>query len=448
MEWKIFTVSLLFMVFGWSSWIDVNGLWVELSLLVQRLPEGWNLPTYITVIIQTANIGPLLYTISVFLLKKSQGDTRTQSNRLETAVIFIIVVIGALSTLFLSFFWSTTSYIGGVEHSTVLLSLVFLLSLVDCTSSVTFLPFLAHFKPAYMTAFYVGEGMSGLLPTAIAFIQGSGEYTCVLVNNTGNGTNNSNLQPKYDDLLFTVQDFFLTLFIMLIMSLVAFAVLRYSQFCKDERVDRPQYPQIVGYHKTGDSSKPHNDTVDSDDSFTPIVSHLDQNSLSFPKFYALLSIMTFICALSNGFLPSIQIYSLLPYGQIYYSVGLKLAALSNPLCCFLGFFIMSKSFVVIGVLTSIVTASAAYIIVVASFSPVPPLQGQVAAVAMVLVWMLFAGTVAYLRLLISNLVKQSDRGHSGLLWLGIFTQIGSLVGAILALLLTTVFQLFNSAPQC
>ncbi|XP_067942732.1 solute carrier family 52, riboflavin transporter, member 3-like [Watersipora subatra] len=444
----MFTVSLLFMVFGWSSWIDVNGLWVELSLLVQRLPEGWNLPTYITVIIQTANIGPLLYTISVFLLKKSQGDTRTQSNGLETAVIFIIIVIGALSTLFLSFFWSTTSYIGGVEHSTVLLSLVFLLSLVDCTSSVTFLPFLAHFKPAYMTAFYVGEGMSGLLPTAIAFIQGSGEYTCVLVNSTENGTDNSNLHLKYDDLLFTLQDFFLMLFIMLIMSLVAFAVLRYSQFCKDERVDRLQYRQIVGYHKTGNSSEPQRETVYSDDSFAPIVSHLDQNSLSFPKFYALLSIMAFICALSNGFLLSVQIYSLLPYGQTYYSVGLKLAALSNPLCCFLGFFIMSKSFVVIGVLTSIVAASAAYIIVVASFSPVPPLQGQVAAVAMVLVWMLFAGTVAYLRLLISNLVKQSDRGHSGLLWLGIFTQIGSLVGAILALLLTTVFQLFNSASQC
>ncbi|XP_067942341.1 solute carrier family 52, riboflavin transporter, member 3-like isoform X2 [Watersipora subatra] len=448
MNWKTFSVSLLFIVFGWSSWINVNGLWVEVTLLVQRLPEGWNLPTYIIVIIQAANIGPLFYSISVFLLKKYKGDNSKRKNAFETSVIFIIVGVGALSALLLSFYWDTTSYIDGVEHSTVLLTLVFLLSLVNCTSSVTFLPFLAHFKPVYMTALYVGAGMSGLLPAIFAFIQGSGEYTCVLVNSTINRTDNSNLQPKYAELLFTMQDFFLTLFVMLVTSFVAFSILRYSQFCKGERIDQKCPSHAVTYHKTVDLPEPHSELVDSDDSSNPTVNKLDQVSLSFSQFSALLSIMAFICALSNGFLPSIQIYSLLPYGQIYYSMGLKLAILSDPLACFLGFFGMSKRSVVIGVLTSIVTASAAYIIVLASFSPVPPLQGQTAAIAMVLIWMMFIGTVSYLKLLISNLVKQSDRGHSGLLWLGIFTQIGSLVGAVLALLLTTVFQLYSSAPQC
>lgn len=45
-------VLLLVMMFAISSWVDINGLWVELPILTQRLPEGWNLPSYMAVIIQ------------------------------------------------------------------------------------------------------------------------------------------------------------------------------------------------------------------------------------------------------------------------------------------------------------------------------------------------------------------------------------------------------------
>lgn len=36
MEGMKLPVALLFVVFAWSSWIDVNGLWVELPLLVNE----------------------------------------------------------------------------------------------------------------------------------------------------------------------------------------------------------------------------------------------------------------------------------------------------------------------------------------------------------------------------------------------------------------------------
>ncbi len=48
-------------VFGMASWISVNGLWVELPVMVPLLPESWALASYLSVIIQIANLGPIIY---------------------------------------------------------------------------------------------------------------------------------------------------------------------------------------------------------------------------------------------------------------------------------------------------------------------------------------------------------------------------------------------------
>ena len=54
---------VLVVIFGTGSWIAVNGLWVELPIIVQEIPESWSLPSYLTVIIQLANIAPLAFTL-------------------------------------------------------------------------------------------------------------------------------------------------------------------------------------------------------------------------------------------------------------------------------------------------------------------------------------------------------------------------------------------------
>ena len=46
------SVSLLIILFGMGSWIAINGVWAELPLLVSKLPEKWDLPTYLVLIIQ------------------------------------------------------------------------------------------------------------------------------------------------------------------------------------------------------------------------------------------------------------------------------------------------------------------------------------------------------------------------------------------------------------
>jgi hypothetical protein len=63
---RVFLIDSLFVLFGISSWVAINGLWVETPILVQKLPEAWNLASYIVVITQLANIGPIIYSIIKF----------------------------------------------------------------------------------------------------------------------------------------------------------------------------------------------------------------------------------------------------------------------------------------------------------------------------------------------------------------------------------------------
>uniref|UniRef100_A0A8C4VIY1 Riboflavin transporter n=1 Tax=Gopherus evgoodei TaxID=1825980 RepID=A0A8C4VIY1_9SAUR len=56
-------VHILACLLGTGSWVAINGMWVELPLIVPRVPEGWYLPSYLTVLIQFANVGPLFVTL-------------------------------------------------------------------------------------------------------------------------------------------------------------------------------------------------------------------------------------------------------------------------------------------------------------------------------------------------------------------------------------------------
>lgn len=158
-------VDFLAIFFGISSWISINGLWVELPLLVDRLPESWSLASYLSIIVQFANLGPL--TVGVLRW--------TCQEKIPMAwIIVALLILGSASSTLLVSFWHKTSVIGGVDHSTALFVLVFFLSLVDCTSSVLFLPFMGVFKELYLNSYLIGEGLSGFIPSIAALAQGVG----------------------------------------------------------------------------------------------------------------------------------------------------------------------------------------------------------------------------------------------------------------------------------
>lgn len=68
---------------------------------------------------------------------------------------------------------------------------------------------------------------------------------------------------------------------------------------------------------------------------------------------------------------------------LFFSLGVKLSTIANPLACFLGFFLMVRNMISIAVMTVVAVASAIYIMIIASYSPVPPVDSQTAAVFMV-----------------------------------------------------------------
>lgn len=180
---------LLVCTFGMGSWVAINGLWVELPLLVAELPEGWYLPSYLTVIIQLANVGPLLVT----LLHHFRPGCLS-----EVPVIFSVLGVGIVACILFAFLWNVTSWVLSGHHSVTFMVLTFFLSLVDCTSSVTFLPFMSQLPTHYLTTYFVGEGLSGLLPALVALAQGSGLTTCVNVTETSHTTPSPNTTWRTD----------------------------------------------------------------------------------------------------------------------------------------------------------------------------------------------------------------------------------------------------------
>ena len=115
-----------------------------------------------TFAIQLANIAPLIYW---WLNRKFSKYCN------EVSATNLQLLIGLLGCITLILYWDTQAYILGSRRSVVLITCAFLLSIVDCLSSVTFLPFMARFRSVYLTPYLIGEGLSGFLPTILAILQ-------------------------------------------------------------------------------------------------------------------------------------------------------------------------------------------------------------------------------------------------------------------------------------
>ena len=157
---------LLVIVFNLASWIDLNSLWTEMPLLVNRLPERWELPAYFSLIINGGKIPLIVYVI----VKKI-----TKEKLLEYPFVYAIIVIRASCLFVTAFVWDRTAIIAGKEVSLAVMILTFILVSVDSLSSVVFLPHLSRFGAQYLTAFFVGEGLCQLIPAVVGIIQGVGE---------------------------------------------------------------------------------------------------------------------------------------------------------------------------------------------------------------------------------------------------------------------------------
>ncbi|XP_014844865.1 PREDICTED: solute carrier family 52, riboflavin transporter, member 2 [Poecilia mexicana] len=427
--WRAAAVSHgLTALFAMGSWVSVNSLWVELPVVVRELPEGWNLPAYLSVLIAFGNLGPIAVTVA----------HHCAPGRLnERVAIHCIQALAVVASGFLALFWSRQVPIAGAERSLPFLLLSFVLALVCCTSTVTFLPFMFRYPPEYIRTFFIGQGFSALFPCVVALGQGVGKLECKTENDT--------VKPEYLEESFPAQNFFWFLFVMLAISALSFMALTQRR-AESQQERPPQESDGAEAAKSGEETLRlyNGGTAAPEDPVGP--------EPPAPRFWTgrnvyLLALLAASNALTNGVLPSVQSFSCLPYNNMTFHLSVVLGNIANPLACFLAMFVVLRSPVGLGLVSLAAGMFAAYLLALAALSPCPPLQASLAGKALVVgSWILFTGLFSYLKASVGALLHGAGRG--ALLWAGLAIQAGSLLGALAMFPLVNVYQLFARAHDC
>nr|XP_020473394.1 solute carrier family 52, riboflavin transporter, member 3 [Monopterus albus] len=434
-------IHTLACAFGLGSWVAVNGLWVELPLIVNTLPEGWELPSYLTVIIQLAFPGLLIVTLTH---KFCPGHLK------DHVVIYFILSIGVLSCILLIFFWDKTTIVAGASHSTALFVISFFLSMVDCTSSVTFLPFMMQLPAKYVSTYFIGEGLSGFLPAVVALAQGVGFAKCVNSSQTAGNHTGSSIKTEYLPPNFSTEVFFSFLAAMMCISLAAFTALKRLPWAFELSIGNlvPDTVASVSFSLDNAGAQTDGGGVKCQGEGA---AQSDPRSAGTKRFVYqqtfIYLLVAWVNAATNGLLPAVQTYSCMPYGILAYHLSAALASVANPLACTIAMFLQNRSLVFLGVLTALGTGFGSYNMAMAAMSPCPLLVGSVMGeVIIVLSWLLFIGMLSYVKVMVGVILR--DQGYSALVWFGAATQIGSLVGSFTMFPLVNVYRLFKSGDFC
>lgn len=318
--------------------------------------------------LQVANVGPIAYSV----LRTLRPGLRPAS------VVYGLLSLGCVASLLLALLWQKTSWIDGVEHSTALLFLVFLLALVDCTSSVLFLPYMAVWREIYLSSYLVGEGLSGLLPALMALAQGvGGNSKCENVtkyNETYNFTY-TEMEPVSLNPRFSVTAFFFFLMAMMVASCLAFTLLEHLPNIRAERAVTPSPNNSVA-------------ELDTSRSNTQLMSNsgglkTEKETMSSHVYWLMLVGQAWACSLTNGVLPSIQSFSCGAYGNVAYHLAVTLASLANPVAALMTLLLPRGKRWLLTMLGLFGTFLAGYIMATAVLSPHPPLMGTAAGEALV-----------------------------------------------------------------
>ncbi|XP_040572918.1 riboflavin transporter 2 isoform X1 [Lepeophtheirus salmonis] len=420
-------VDLLIILFGISSWISINGLWVELPLMVDVLPENWNLPSYLVAIVQLANVGPILYSI-----------LRWKMNVNNSYSIYFVLTIGVLASFIMIYIWDKTVNILGVAHSLGLFIPIFLLSLVDCTSSVLYFPYIGTFKSIYLNSYLMGEGLSGFIPSIVALFQGIGQTKCEKLYNetTQEWVTSIVTEPPN----FSVEIFFYFLFGMMLISLASFMMLDLSPFARSEKISESEVSTII---KNSESYENHGTLPKS-----PTI-EIVERSYNNMEICFLLGIQAFINFFSNGVLPSIQSYSCLPYGNHIFHFAVTAGSTLSPTVAFLGHFFSYKSLKIIVGCVIFGTIMMGFIFATAIYSPFTIFDPSISGPLVVMLWILNGIFFHFSKIEIAGICRDV-KNSKYLFWYGALTQFGSALGALISFLMVNVFQVFTTAesPVC
>lgn len=420
-------VDLLAILFGVGAWIGVNSSFVQLPLLVVNAPEGWNLPSYLVVATQLGNMGPLIYT----------GLQKVRAFK-DSYMIYAVLVLGTVGAICMALLYEVTAHVFGAERSVAMLVCVYALAMVGCTSSVLFMPYMGRFRTIYLITYLIGEGLSGFLPSIVALIQGvGGNAECIPNNST---------DPNAPDFIsytppprFGSMEYFIFVFVVLIISTIAFTILDNHPRCRRE------YAAVVINHGNDYTYETGQASASSSDKSS--IKLEPSKTLSNRNYTYLMLLMGALCMFGNGIFPSIQSYSCLPYGNVAYHLTVTLSTMANPVACFLAVFLPHTSIRAITSISLLAALFAVYGLTTAFMSPAPPLVGQtIGDVLVIATWTILMGLVSYVRLSITTVFRH--QGGKTLVWVGAVTQIGSLLGSVLSFSLVNFTDLFQQYYPC
>ncbi|XP_055981259.1 solute carrier family 52, riboflavin transporter, member 2 [Sorex fumeus] len=433
---RLVLTHVLVALFGMGSWAAVNGLWVELPVVVKDLPEGWSLPAYLSVLVALGNLGLLAVTLW----------RRLAPDRSEQISIRVVQALSVVGTALLAPLWHRVALVAEQQHSVAFLALALLLALASCASNVTFLPFLGHLPPTFLRSFFLGQGLSALLPCVLALVQGVGRLECPrAAANSTPGT------PHHFPERFPASTFFWVLSALLVTSAAAFQglLLLLPASPPSPATDpgcglRVRAPEVR--EEEQEEASPLQDMPNSPPSSAPSPAPEGQGLLS-RRTTCLLGLLAGTNALTNGVLPAVQSFSCLPYGRLAYHLAVVLGSAANPLACFLAMGVLCRSLAGLGGLSLLGLLIGAYLMALAILSPCPPLVGTSAGVVLVVLsWVLCLGVFSYVKVAASSLLHGG--GRSALLAAGVAIQVGSLLGAVAMFPPTSIYQVFRSGRDC
>jgi len=412
-QWSLsqYITYLLLTLVVLSSWTDINGIYAELPQIILTQPEGWKLGAYLALITNLGNIAPLALVLIKCLYRK-----RTIN---PVPINYIVIFIGMLSCFLLIFFWSYTTIIGNEKRSTALLILAFFLSLLDCTSSISFADYIQRFRKEFTSTMFLGESLTSILPSLLAIVQGNGQLRCI---QSTNGTNTT--EAIYETARFSVSIYFLCLFILLTISFISFVLLQWTSIAQNTR-------QIIP-----ETSLETTNTIDK-----------SEQSLTTSS-YILLSLgCTYTSSILFGMILSISTFVLMPYGHRIFYLGTILSPWMFTLVWILGMIkpLLSKRYLLILIILGSITF--AFDLFVSFKSPCPPwVDTTKGSVLILIVWLSTYVLLGYPRLVIANYVR--IHSPNGMFWYGVNVQLGALIGSIVAYLLVETFSLFRERIPC
>lgn len=243
-------------------------------------------------------------------------------------------------------------------------------------------------------------------------------------------------------------EYFVFVFVVLIVSTIAFTILDNNKRCRKE------YAAVVINHGNDYTYETPTVTVAAtptsetgEKPTSSAVKHEQPKVLSNRNYTYLMVLLGVLCLFGNGFFPGIQSYSCLPYGNVAYHLTVTLSTMANPVACFMAVFLPHTSIRSITTISVLAGVFAVYAMATAFTSPSPPFMGMVAGEALVIItWTILIGLVSYVRLSITTVFR--SQGGKSLVWVGAVTQLGSLCGSILSFTLVNFTDLFQQYYPC